>query len=150
MHLNLGGLLKYSKNITLFLVPHINSYKRFQLGTLMPTKVAGSQDNRTVGFGLCGEGSDAVRVKCRICGADLNPYIAFVALVAAGLAGIDANWYRRPDCRRRLSGCELPEIPKTLRDSSDISSNSTGAGRGVGERGRRSLRARRPMGAVRI
>ncbi|WP_316251976.1 hypothetical protein [Paraburkholderia sp. 31.1] len=75
--------------MTLFLAPHINSYRRFQIGTFAPTKVAWSQDNRTVGFRLYGEGSDAVRVECRIGGADLNPYLAFAALIAAGLAGIE-------------------------------------------------------------
>ncbi|WP_027193783.1 glutamine synthetase [Paraburkholderia sprentiae] len=89
MHHYLGGLLKYSKDITLFLAPDINSYKRFQIGTFAPTKVAWRQGNRTVGFSLYGEGSDAVRVKCRIGGADLNRNLAFAALIAAGLAGID-------------------------------------------------------------
>ncbi|PMS33831.1 hypothetical protein C0Z16_03690 [Paraburkholderia rhynchosiae] len=86
MHLYRGGLLKYSEDITLFLVPHINSHKRFHLGTFVPTRVAWRHDNRTVGFRLRGEGSDAVRVKCRVGGADLNPYIAFAALIAAGLS----------------------------------------------------------------
>ena len=48
-----------------------------------------SRDNRTAGFRLCGEGSKAIRIECRIGGADLNPYLAFAALIAAGLAGIE-------------------------------------------------------------
>ncbi|TFE36636.1 MULTISPECIES: glutamine synthetase family protein [Paraburkholderia] len=126
MHHYLGGLLKYSKDITLFLAPHINSYKRFQIGTFAPTKVAWSQDNRTVGFRLCGESSDAVRVECRIGGADLNPYLAFAALIAAGLAGIDEKLaLPDPFVGDAYRDAELPEIPKTLRDATDISSNST-------------------------
>ncbi|WP_260330636.1 glutamine synthetase [Paraburkholderia sp. Cpub6] len=123
MHHYLGGLQKYSKDITLFLAPHLNSYKRFQIGTFPPTKVARSQDNRTVGFRLYGDGSDAVRVECRIGGADLNPYLAFAALIAAGLAGIDEK-LALPDplVGDAYRDADLSEIPKTLRDATDISS----------------------------
>ena len=48
-----------------------------------------SEDNRTAGFRLCGEGTKGIRMECRIGGADLNPYLAFAGLIAAGLAGID-------------------------------------------------------------
>ncbi|WP_429553842.1 hypothetical protein [Paraburkholderia sp. MM5477-R1] len=107
----------------LFLAFHINSYKGFQIGTFAPTKVAWSQDNRTVGFRLYGEGSDAVRVECRIGGADLNPYLAFAALIAAGLAGIEREaGIARPACGDAYRDAELPEIPKTPRDATDISS----------------------------
>src|SRR3546814_676183 len=84
-----AGQLKYAPDITVFLAPYINSYKRFQAGTFAPTRAVWSRDNRTAGFRLCGEGSKAIRIECRIGGADLNPYLAFAALIAAGLAGID-------------------------------------------------------------
>ena len=46
----------------------------------------------------------AIRIECRIGGADLNPYLAIAALIAAGLAGIEQKTGAgaRP-CRRRLS-----------------------------------------------
>ena len=84
-----AGQLKYAKEFTWFLAPYINSYKRFQAGTFAPTKIMWSEDNRTAGFRLCGEGTKGIRMECRIGGADLNPYLAFAALIAAGLAGID-------------------------------------------------------------
>jgi glutamine synthetase len=68
-----AGLLTYARDITYFLAPYINSYKRFQAGTFAPTKAIWSRDNRTAGFRLCGEGSKGVRIECRIGGADLNP-----------------------------------------------------------------------------
>ena len=105
---------------TWFLAPYINSYKRFQVGTLAPTKIIWSRDNRTAGFRLCGEGSKGIRIECRIGGADLNPYLAFAALIAAGLAGIDEKLEAGKAVRgRRLSGGALPEIPKTLRDATE-------------------------------
>ena len=51
-----AGQLKYARDITYFLAPYINSYKRFQVGTFAPTKAVWSRDNRTAGFRLCGEG----------------------------------------------------------------------------------------------
>ena len=47
------------RDITYFLAPYINSYKRFQVGTFAPTKAVWSRDNRTAGFRLCGEGGKA-------------------------------------------------------------------------------------------
>ena len=72
----MAGLLTYAGDITYFLAPYINSYKRFQAGTFAPTKAIWSRDNRTAGFRLCGENTRGVRVECRIGGADLNPYLA--------------------------------------------------------------------------
>src|SRR3546814_10947278 len=66
-------------DITWFLAPYVNSYKRFQAGTFAPTKAIWSLDNRPAGFRLCGEGSKAIRIECRIGGGDLNPYLAFSA-----------------------------------------------------------------------
>src|SRR5581483_5122028 len=47
-----AGQLKYAGDITYFLAPYINSYKRFQAGTFAPTKAIWSRDNRTAGFRL--------------------------------------------------------------------------------------------------
>ena len=66
----MAGLLTYAGDITYFLAPYINSYKRFQAGTFAPTKIMWSEDNRTAGFRLCGEGTKAIRMECRIGGAD--------------------------------------------------------------------------------
>jgi len=111
-----AGQLKYAKEFTWFLAPYINSYKRFQAGTFAPTKIMWSEDNRTAGFRLCGMGSKGVRMECRIGGADLNPYLAFAALIAAGLAGIDEKLeLQKPFVGDAYQAAELPEIPKTLR-----------------------------------
>ncbi len=85
----IAGLLKYAKDITLFLAPNINSYKRFVAGTFAPTKAIWSLDNRTAGYRLCGANSKAIRIECRVGGSDLNPYLAFAALLAAGMKGIE-------------------------------------------------------------
>jgi glutamine synthetase len=116
----MAGQLAYSKDITWFLAPFVNSYKRFQVGTFAPTKAIWSRDNRTAGYRLVGEGGDAIRSECRIGGADLNPYLAFAALIAAGLAGIDEQLaLEAPFSGDAYHGKRLREIPKTLREATD-------------------------------
>jgi len=120
-----AGQLKYARDFTWFLAPYINSYKRFQAGTFAPTKIMWSDDNRTAGFRLCGVGTKGVRMECRIGGADLNPYLAFAALIAAGLAGIDEKLeLPKPFVGDAYQAARLPEIPKTLRDAAEALSKS--------------------------
>jgi glutamine synthetase len=123
----MAGLLMHADEITYFLAPYINSYKRFQAGTFAPTRAVWSFDNRTAGYRLCGAGGKSVRVECRVGGADLNPYLAFAALLAAGLDGIEKKMELEPvfsgdayDTRRKAR-----EIPKTLREALDLMDKST-------------------------
>jgi glutamine synthetase len=114
----LAGQLAYACDIMFFLAPFINSYKRFQVATFAPTRAVWSVDNRTAGFRLCGENSPAIRVECRIGGADLNPYLAFAALLAAGLAGIEQKLEPGPAFVGDAYGNEnLGKIPGTLREA---------------------------------
>jgi glutamine synthetase len=113
-----AGQIRHAPELTYFLAPYINSYKRFQAGTFAPTKTIWSRDNRTAGFRLCGEGTKGIRIECRIGGADLNPYLAFAALIAAGLKGIDDKLELAPPFSGDAYGvAKLPDVPKTLRDA---------------------------------
>lgn len=85
----MAGLLKYASEYTYFMAPYINSYKRFAKGSFAPTKIVWSVDNRTAAFRLCGAGSPAIRVECRVPGADMNPYLAQAVMLAAGMKGIE-------------------------------------------------------------
>src|SRR6185437_7631627 len=115
-----AGQLAYAQEITYFLAPYINSYKRFQAGTFAPTKAIWSEDNRTAGFRLCGAGGNGVRIECRIGGADLNPYLAYAALIAAGLSGIEQKLtLEAPYTGDAYGGRRLREVPRTLRDALD-------------------------------
>ena len=117
----MAGLLAHAREITYFLAPYINSYKRFQAGTFAPTKAIWSNDNRTAGFRLCGEHSKSVRVECRMGGADLNPYLAFAAMLAAGISGIENKMTLEPGYSGdAYGGKKLREIPKTLREAATL------------------------------
>lgn len=120
-----AGQLKYAREFTWFLAPYINSYKRFQVGTFAPTKIVWSRDNRTAGFRLCGEGTKGIRIECRVGGADLNPHLAFAALIAAGLAGVDEKLeLDKPFEGDAYHGARLKEIPKTLREATEAMAKS--------------------------
>jgi glutamine synthetase len=117
----LAGQLAHSHEITYFLAPYINSYRRFMAGTFAPTRAIWSFDNRTAGFRLCGAETKAIRVECRVGGADLNPYLAFAALLAAGLDGIEKKMALEPHFSGDAydTSKKLREIPKTLREAAD-------------------------------
>lgn len=121
----MAGLLAHASEITYFLAPYINSYKRFMAGTFAPTKAIWSKDNRTAGYRLCGEGSKAIRVECRVGGSDLNPYLAMAALLAAGIDGIEKAMELEPAFTGDAYGAaEAREIPRTLRSATEALSGS--------------------------
>ncbi len=110
----LGGLLSHVRELTLLLAPNVNSYKRYRAGTFAPTGIAWSYDNRTAGLRVVGHGG-SLRVECRIPGADANPYLAYAALLAAGLAGIEAGLDPGPAYRGDVyKTADLPQIPANL------------------------------------
>ena len=113
----LAGQLALARDITFFLAPYINSYKRFQAGSFAPTKAVWSGDNRTAGFRVLGTGP-SLRIECRIPGADVNPYMAYAALLAAGLYGIENRLEPGPAYNGdAYKGKDVPEVPKTLREA---------------------------------
>jgi glutamine synthetase len=112
-----AGLLAHASEITYFLAPYVNSYKRFMAGTFAPTKAVWSIDNRTSGYRVVGVGTKGVRIECRVGGADLNPYLAYAALLAAGIAGIEQKMELEPVFRGDAYAGSGREIPKTLRDA---------------------------------
>ncbi|MHB8521720.1 MAG: glutamine synthetase family protein [Limisphaerales bacterium] len=130
----LGGLMKYSPELAYCFAPTINAYKRYQTASWAPTKMAWSHDNRTVGFRVVGHG-DSFRIENRMPGADANPYLAFAATLAAGLAGIR----QRLDCGDEYTGNAyvdptLPSLSKTLREAAGLLAGSELARQAFGDR----------------
>lgn len=130
----MAGLIKYAPDMTYFLAPYINSYKRFQKGTFAPIGTVWSVDNRTAGFRLCGENSKAVRVECRIGGSDLNPYLALAAQIAAGIAGIEESLtLQEPLSGDAYALKDAKQIPANLRDARESLTGSAMLRAAVGD-----------------
>lgn len=117
----MAGQLAHAQELTAFLAPYVNSYKRFTVGMFAPTKAVWSADNRTAGFRVCGMHTKAVRVECRIPGSDVNPYLACAALLAAGLAGIEGKMALEPEMSGDMyNTAGIREIPHNLRDAAAL------------------------------
>ena len=121
----IAGQLAFARELTFFLAPYVNSYKRFVVGLFAPTKAVWSLDNRTAGFRVCGEGTKAVRVECRIGGADLNPYLAMAALLAAGLEGVEQMLELEPVTRGDIyQAGQVRSVPGSLAEAAEMMKDS--------------------------
>jgi glutamine synthetase len=115
-----AGILAGLRDLTLFLAPNVNSYKRYAALSFAPTTVAWGHDNRTCALRVIGHGAGR-RVECRVPGADVNPYLAISALIAAGLHGIDAGLELEPALEgNAYEAGDRPQVPSTLRDARDL------------------------------
>jgi glutamine synthetase len=102
--------------LAVFIAPNINSYKRYAAGTWAPTTLAWGHDNRTCGFRIVGHGQ-GLRTESRIPGADANPYLAFAALLAAGLHGIENKLELPPAFTGNAYESNVQRFPHALRDA---------------------------------
>jgi glutamine synthetase len=120
-----AGQLAALRELTLFFAPNVNSYKRFTEGSFAPTAVAWGRDNRTCAMRVVGHGP-ALRVENRMPGADVNPYLALAAMIAAGLDGIDRGLELPPEVPgNAYSDDDLEHVPSTLRDARDLFASSS-------------------------
>ncbi|QKD81254.1 type I glutamate--ammonia ligase [Thermoleptolyngbya sichuanensis A183] len=114
----IGGILKHAPALLAFTNPTTNSYKRLVPGFEAPVNLAYSQGNRSasVRIPLSGSNPKAKRLEFRCPDATSNPYLAFAAMLCAGIDGIknqidpgeplDVDIYD-------LSPEELAKIPST-------------------------------------
>jgi glutamine synthetase len=112
----LAGQIAHAAELAVFLAPTVNSYKRFAAGSWAPTTLAWGRDNRTCGFRVVGHGA-SVRPETRIPGADANPYLAFAALLAAGLVGIEQRLELPAAVEGNAYESDEPRFPATLREA---------------------------------
>jgi len=108
-----AGQLACMRELTLFFAPQVNSYKRFAAGSFAPTAVAWGEDNRTCSLRVVGHGQ-SLRVENRLPGADVNPYLALAAMIAAGLHGIDDELPLEPPLEGNAYESDKPRVPATM------------------------------------
>ena len=114
----LAGQIACTHELALFFAPNVNSYKRYASGSWAPTTLAWGLDNRTCGFRVVGHGASR-RLETRIPGGDVNPYLAFAAMIAAGLHGIEHELEAPAALEGNAYESDAKRFPSTLRDAID-------------------------------
>jgi glutamine synthetase len=128
----LAGQIASLKELAIFLAPTINSYKRFAAGSWAPTTLAWGHDNRTCGFRIVGHGA-GLRAETRIPGGDANPYLAFAALLAAGLNGVEQGLELPPPLEGNAYESDAERFPHSLREAIAALENGTMARAALGD-----------------
>ncbi|MGH9169358.1 MAG: type I glutamate--ammonia ligase [Acidimicrobiales bacterium] len=123
----IGGLLKHAKSILAFAAPTTNSYKRLVPGYEAPVNLVYSQRNRSAACRIptYSKSPKAKRVEFRCPDPSCNPYIAFAAMLMAGLDGVqnrieppdpvDKDLYDLPPEELKA----VPQVPASLDEALD-------------------------------
>ncbi|MFN8615076.1 MAG: type I glutamate--ammonia ligase [Vampirovibrionales bacterium] len=140
-HQYIGGLLKNVRGITAITNPLVNSYKRLVPGYEAPVYVAWSAANRSALLRVPAKRGNATRVELRSPDPAANPYLAFAALVMAGLDGIQgkveppnpvtSNIYRLSELEREEKG--VASLPGSLYEALEEMKASQVAKQALGE-----------------
>ncbi len=121
----IGGLLQHAPAILAFSNPTTNSYKRLVPGFEAPVNLVYSQRNRSAAcrIPLISKSPKAKRVEFRVPDPSCNPYLAFSAMLMAGLDGIK-NRIEPPDPVDKdiyelgpEALAELPAVPASLEEA---------------------------------
>jgi glutamine synthetase len=113
----LGGMMKFSRELAIFWAWNVNSYKRYAVASWAPVNVVWGRDNRTTGFRIVGDEA-GLHIENRFPGGDMNPYLAYAAVVGAGLLGIERK-IEPPDEHQGngyvATGCD--RMPRALHEA---------------------------------
>jgi glutamine synthetase len=118
----LQGQLDHLLGMAPMFWPTVNSYKRLVDGFWAPVKPTWGVDNRTATFRVLPGSPKATRLETRAPGADMNPYLAVAAVLAAGLEGVKrgAKLTTKPITGSNQGGEEIPRAPRSLIETTRI------------------------------
>jgi glutamine synthetase len=115
----LAGQLAGLRELSYFLAPNINSYKRYQAGSFAPTAVKWGLDNRTCSLRVVGHGP-SLRFENRVPGGDVNPYLAVAAIIAAGLHGLENELPLEPPYAGNAYDSDAERVPSSLHTAAEL------------------------------
>lgn len=84
-----AGLMRAVRDAAAVFAPFVNSYRRLEPGQFVPLQVSWGWDDRGSPVRAITTDADSCRFEMRRPGADLNPYLAIAACLAAGVDGIE-------------------------------------------------------------
>jgi glutamine synthetase len=102
--------------------PTVNSYKRLVDGFWAPVKPTWGVDNRTATFRVLPGSPKATRLETRAPGADMNPYLAVAAVLAAGLDGVEKGrkLTTKPITGTNVGAENVPRAPRSLIETTRV------------------------------
>jgi glutamine synthetase len=109
----IAGLVANMPELMACFCPTVNSYKRTVPGAWAPVNATWGIDNRTTAVRAIPSAGKSGRVELRLTGADINPYIAMAASLAAGLDGIERE-LPLPAPVVNAYADQAPPLPHTL------------------------------------
>lgn len=112
----IAGLVANMPELMACFCPTVNSYKRTVPGTWAPINATWGIDNRTTAVRAIPSTGKSGRVELRLTGADINPYIAMAASLAAGLDGIERELPLPPPVVNAYAG-DGPRLPRSLAEA---------------------------------
>ena len=118
----LAGQLAALMEMAPMIWPTVNSYKRLVDGFWAPVKPTWGVDNRTATFRVLPGSPKATRLETRAPGADMNPYLAAAAVIAAGLHGVEKNLKlaAKPITGTNQGAEDVPRAPRSLIETTRI------------------------------
>jgi glutamine synthetase len=129
----IGGLVKNLPELMVMVCPTVNSYKRTVPGTWAPINSTWGTDNRTTAIRAIPGSATSSRVELRLSGADINPYIAMAASLAAGLDGIEHGLEPPLETRNAYEASNAPPLPRNLGEATQLFRESTLARKWFGD-----------------
>jgi glutamine synthetase len=128
----IAGLVANLPELAAIFCPTINSYKRTVPGAWAPVSSTWGIDNRTTAVRAIPGGAKSTRVELRLTGADINPYLAIAASLAAGLDGIERELPLPAATVNAYTG-DAPPLPRTLSEAATLFRQSQVARRWLGD-----------------
>jgi glutamine synthetase len=128
----IAGQVTSMQELTAVFCPTVNSYKRTVPGAWAPVNASWGVDNRTTAVRAIPGPGKATRVELRLTGADINPYLAMAASLAAGLDGIERKLELPPGTINAYAG-DAPPLPRTLGEATRLFRQSRMAREWLGE-----------------
>jgi glutamine synthetase len=130
-----AGQLALMPELTALFSPNVNSYKRYVPGVWAPLTASWGIENRTCAIRAIPGSPSSTRLEYRQTAADMNPYVAMAASLAAGLWGIERRAVPSPPAEGDASSAsaEAAALPRTLREACTRLSQSVIAREILGE-----------------
>ncbi|MCC6363207.1 MAG: glutamine synthetase [Bryobacterales bacterium] len=129
----IAGLVQFMPELQAMYCPTVNSYKRTVPGAWAPVNATWGMDNRTTAVRAIPGGEKSTRVELRITGADINPYLALAASLAAGLEGIERKLDPPAPTTNAYTAKEAPPLAANLFEATSRFQSSAVARKWLGD-----------------